>query len=57
MKRLYSLAASIMLLGMGGIVYGVQASSITITIEGIILLWLGTSITVSLLERQALEDG
>lgn len=57
MKRLYSLAASIMLLGMGGIVYGVQTSSITITIEGIILLWLGTSITVSLLERQALEDG
>ena len=57
MISVYSLSQSIMFLGVGCIAYGVQSSSFTIVIEGVILLWLGCSLTVSLLEKQALEDG
>jgi hypothetical protein len=57
MISVYSLSGSIMFLGFAGILYGVQSSSLTIAIEGIILLWLGCSLTMSLIEKQALEDG
>lgn len=57
MISVYSLSGSIMFLGFAGILYGVQSSSLTIVIEGIILLWLGCSLTMSLIEKQALEDG
>jgi hypothetical protein len=47
LKPLYPLTGTMILLGTGAMLYGLQSSSLVMFIEGLFLVWLGIQITMN----------
>lgn len=56
MKALYPLTGTMMLMGTGVMLYGLQELSPILFFEGLFLIWLGFSITVNVWEASRLEN-
>jgi hypothetical protein len=54
MNTIYPLTGTMMIMGIGAILYGIHSFSFSIFIEGVFLLWLGFSISVNLWEGHRL---
>lgn len=55
LKALYSLTGTILLFGICAIQYSIYSSSLFMFLEGIMLLWLGVSLTFHVWEQERLD--
>jgi hypothetical protein len=55
LKPLYPLTGTMMLLGTGAMLYGLQSLSPIVFLEGIFLVWMGFWITVNIWEANRLD--
>ena len=50
LNALYPLTGSMMLIGIGAMLYGIQSLSLIVFLQGLFLVWEGFRITVSIWE-------
>jgi hypothetical protein len=55
LKALYPLTGTMMLMGITAMLYGVHELSPIIVLEGVVLLWLGFTITVNTWELNRVD--
>lgn len=55
LKTLYPFTGTIMLMGTGVMLYGLQEGSPALFLEGILLIWLAFSITVNVWDANRLD--
>jgi hypothetical protein len=52
---MYPFAGSMIVIGCGAFLYGIQSEDVLLVVEGAFLVWFGIRITFAVLEGQSIE--